>query len=78
MPEARAHAIVVGFLEGDTRRHFKIPKADIVGGKCISCGKPVYFNLFGVSAIREKDADVVCDHCERRYGADIDRDLIES
>lgn len=78
MPEARAHAIVVGFLKDDLRRFRKIPVADIDGGRCISCSKPVFFNLFGVSAIREKDADVVCDQCERRYQADIDRALIES
>ena len=78
-PGARAHAIVIGYAEGDLRRFVeKRPPADILGGRCISCRRKVFFNAFGISAIRERDADVCCDDCERRYQADIDRSLIES
>lgn len=78
MPEQHAHALVVGFRKADVRRAFKIPRADTVGGKCISCSQPVYVNAYGADAIRRRDADVVCLECEKRYGAQIDLDLIES
>lgn len=79
MGEPRSHAIVIGYRREDLRRYSeKIPPADIPGGACISCGHQVYFNHFGVSAIRERDADVCCDACETLYGADINRSLIES
>ena len=50
-------------------------RCDIVGGKCISCGRDVYLNQLGYSAVLEKDADVVCMECEDRYSADITRAL---
>ena len=79
LPEARSHAIVVGFRrEQLAERYAKIPIADIVGGKCIGCSEPVYVNAFGASAIRERDADVCCTRCEILYDADINHALIES
>lgn len=79
MPEARAHSIVVGYVrEQLAERYAKIPVADLVGGKCIGCSRPVYVNIFGASAIRERDADVCCERCEKLYDADINRSLIES
>jgi hypothetical protein len=80
VPEARAHAIVVGYTRGQLyERHvLKVPPADIVGGRCVGCSEPVYVNVFGASAIRERDADVCCERCERLYDADINRSLIES
>lgn len=79
MPEPRSHALVVGFSREQLAERFaKIPPADIVGGKCIGCSRPVYVNVFGASAIRERDADVCCTRCERMYDADINRSLIES
>ena len=60
------------------RLRAKIPPADIIGGKCISCGCSVYVNVFGASAIRERDADVVCSRCEKLHDADLNRSLIES
>lgn len=79
MPEPRSHALVVGFpREMLAERFAKIPVADIVGGRCIGCSRPVYVNVFGASAIRERDADVVCTACERMYDAEINRSLIES
>jgi hypothetical protein len=74
----RSHALVVGFRKSDVRRHFKYPVAELVGGKCISCSQPVYVNVYGASAIRERDADVCCVECEALYDADINRSLIES
>lgn len=79
MPEARSHALVVGFRrEQLAERYAKYPIADIIGGKCIGCSCDVYVNPFGASAIRERDADVVCGRCEVLYDADINRALIES
>jgi hypothetical protein len=79
MPEARSHALVVGFTREQLfERYHKIPIADIVGGRCIGCSRDVYVNVFGASAIRERDADVCCTVCERMYDADINRSLIES
>jgi hypothetical protein len=79
VPEARSHAVVVGFRrEQLAERYAKIPVADIVGGKCVGCSELVYVNSFGASAIRERDADCVCTRCERLYDADINRSLIES
>lgn len=50
-------------------------RCDIIGGKCISCGRDVYLNQLGYSAVLEKDADVCCMECEDRYSADISRSL---
>lgn len=78
MGEPHSHAIVVGYAKSDVRRHMKIPPADQRAGRCISCGRDVYVNAYGLSAIVERDADVCCDDCEHRYSADINRSLIES
>lgn len=45
--------------------------ASIIGGKCIGCNRDVYLNRLGMSAVREKDADVCCVECEQGYGADL-------
>lgn len=76
----RSHALVVGFTRDQLKERLvdKIPPADIVGGKCIGCERPVYVNVYGASAIRERDADVCCTRCERLYDAEINRSLIES
>lgn len=75
----RSHALVVGYRRDQlAERYAKIPVADIVGGRCVGCGTQVMVNTFGASAIRERDADVCCERCERLYDADINRSLIES
>lgn len=74
----RSHALVVGFHKDQTRRHLMIPPAEIIGGRCISCGVNVYVNPSGAAAIRTRDADVVCERCESMYHAEINRSLIES
>ncbi len=78
MGEARSHAIVIGFRKEDLRRFQMRPAALVDAGKCIGCSHHVYLNWLGVSAIRERDADVCCDECESRYHAEINRALIES
>lgn len=76
----RSHALVVGYRREQLKERLvdKYPPADIVGGKCVGCECLVYVNPFGASAIRERDADVVCTFCERQYDADINHSLIES
>lgn len=59
-------------------RYAKHPPATINAGPCISCGDPVFVNIFGASAIRERDADVCCNLCEARYDADITKAMVES
>jgi hypothetical protein len=80
MAEQRSHAIVIGFVREQIFERLKLkhPPADIVGGKCIGCSRDVYVNIYGASAIRERDADVCCERCEKLYDADINRSLIES
>lgn len=79
MPAARSHGIVVGFRSEDQRRYLKIPPADIRAGKCVAgCGCEVFVNRYGASALRERDADPICENCNAREGADVDRTLIES
>lgn len=76
---SRSHALVIGYRrEQLAERYAKIPRAEIVGGKCVGCSADVYVNVFGASAIRERDADVCCERCERMYDADINRSMIES
>lgn len=42
----------------------------ILAGSCISCGRGVYVNALGYSAVVERDADVVCAECEPEVFAD--------
>lgn len=67
-------AVVVGYHKDDlvNRRRFQ---SDQLGGKCISCGRPTYFNPSGIKAIRERDAHVVCEGCKSRYKGFIISDL---
>ena len=76
----RSHALVIGYRKEQLRERLveKIPPADIVGGRCVGCSANVYVNVYGASAIRERDADVCCTVCEKLYDADINRSLIES
>lgn len=63
--------IVVGYRANDRRRlklldEFGINSVPI--RKCIAgCGYDVYFYSGGVDAVRERDAEVVCDECRQRY-----------
>lgn len=78
MPSARSHGIVTGYHRDDDRRHRMIPPADLHAGRCVSCGCNVFLNANGVSAIRERDADVICRRCDKDVGQEVDRSLIES
>lgn len=75
----RSHAIVICYTRDQLAERFaKIPPADIQAGPCISCHRTCYVNSSGAQAIRERDADVCCERCEKLYSADINRSLIES
>lgn len=76
--KTHAHGIVTGYHRDDPERHRKIPPADIPAGRCVGCRTVVFLNTFGVSAVRERDADVICRRCDRVEGLDVDRSLIES
>lgn len=76
--KTHSHGIVVGYHRDDHERHRKIPPADIVAGRCVACRCVVFLNALGLSAVRERDADVICRRCDRTVGLDVDRSLIES
>lgn len=63
--------VVVGYREHDRRRLLLLDKYGIQSvaiRKCMAgCGYPVYFFSGGVDAVRERDAEVVCDECRQRY-----------
>lgn len=74
----RTHGVVVGFRSEDQRRYRMVPPATIRSGKCVSCRAEVFLNELGVSAITERDADVICAGCDQRDGLEVDRGMIES
>ncbi len=76
--KTHSHGIVTGYRSEDQARYMKIPVADIKAGRCVSCRAEVFLNRFGVSAVRERDADVICRNCDRVEGQSVDRSLIES
>jgi hypothetical protein len=78
MPSTNPHGLVTAYHRDDNERWRKVPPADILGGNCVSCGCNVFVNVNGASALRERDADLICRRCDRLYGADADRSLIES
>lgn len=63
--------VVVGYRENDRRRLLLRDRYGIESvaiRKCMAgCGYPVYFFSGGVDAVRERDAEVVCDECRQRY-----------
>jgi len=61
--------------EGIVRRELSELDCTLMGGYCVGCGCAVYLNTLGISAVRERDADVACSECESLYGADITRSL---
>lgn len=67
--------IVIGHREGSRKVQ---QLADLYGlhavkvRKCMAgCGYPVYFYSGGIDAIRERDAEVVCEECGRQYYAEL-------
>lgn len=76
--KTRVHGLVVGYRSEDQRRYRMVPRADVRGGRCVACRCEVFVNVNGVSALRERDADVICWNCNEREGASVDRSLIES
>lgn len=78
MPATRQHGLVTGYHRDDIARHRMIPPADIPSGRCVGCGCQVFLNANGISAVRERDADVICRRCDRRDGREIEQQMIES
>lgn len=78
MSKTHEHGIVVGYHRDDPQRHWMIPVADTVAGRCVGCRTPVFLNTNGVSAVRERDAGVICVRCDKFEGVQVDRSLIES
>lgn len=78
MPSTNIHGLVTGFHRDDHERYRKIPVADIRAGNCVACKCTVFLNPFGVTAVRERDADVICRRCDRIEGLAVDRTFIES
>lgn len=75
-----ADAMLVGYRREDMAARFprQLPTqyhADILGGKCISCGCGVYLRRSGADFLRGRDADLCCTICESRYDAEIMRSL---
>ena len=63
--------VVVGYRHNDRRRYRLLDLYGITSvpvRKCMAgCGYDVYFYSGGIDAVREKDAEVVCDECRQRY-----------
>lgn len=78
MAKTHVHGLVVGYRSEDQRRYRMQPRADIDGGRCVSCRCVVFVNANGVSALRERDADVICAGCDQREGVSVDHSMIES
>ncbi len=67
--------IVVGHREGSRRVR---ELADLYGIHCVmvrkcmaGCGYPVYFASGGIDAVRERDAEVICEECKQLYYRDL-------
>lgn len=70
--EARAKAARSGlWLPGTVEMERHELDCHTIAGRCIGCNQDVYVNSLGMSAVREKDADVCCLQCETNYGADL-------
>lgn len=71
--------IVVGYRKGDRRVHqledtFGLHAVET--RKCMAgCGYPVVFYSGGIDAVRERDAEVICDVCKELYYGDLMREL---
>jgi hypothetical protein len=67
--------VVVGYRANDRRRLQLLDTYGITSvpiRKCMAgCGYDVYFYSGGVDAVRERDAEVVCDECRQRYYPEI-------
>ena len=71
--------IVVGYRKGDRRVH---QLEDVYGLHAVAvrncmagCGYPVVFYSGGIDAVRERDAEVICDVCKELYYGDLMREL---
>lgn len=71
--------IVVGYRKGSRRVAWledTFGLHAVAVRKCMAgCGYPVYFYSGGVDAVRERDAEVVCEECRDLYYADLIREV---
>lgn len=71
--------VVVGYRANDRRRLKLLDDYGITSvpvRKCMAgCGYDVYFYSGGIDAVRERDAEVVCDECRQRYYPEIMAEL---
>lgn len=71
--------IVVGYRQGSRRVQYLRDTFGIEAvavRKCMAgCGYPVYFYSGGVDAVRERDAEVVCEECKELHYPDLMREL---
>lgn len=71
--------IVVGYRKGDRRMKLLEDTYGIhavaVRNCMAGCGYPVYFYSGGIDAVRERDAEVVCDVCKELYYPDLIREV---
>jgi hypothetical protein len=71
--------VVVGYRQNDRRRHQLLDQYGItsvaVRNCAADCGYPVYFFSGGIDAVRDRDAEVICDECRQRYYPEILADL---
>lgn len=60
--------VVVGWRYNDRRRYRPDEMGHLprMAGPCIGCGDPTYLLNSGIAAIREKDAEIICDLCYQR------------
>jgi hypothetical protein len=68
-------AVVVGYRH-DARRLVRLKELyglqAIRVGRCIgACGYDVFFYSGGVDAVRERDAQVICEQCKTHYHGEI-------
>lgn len=71
--------IVVGYRHGSRRikqLEDEYGLYAVAVRKCMAgCGYPVYFVPSGIDAVRERDAEVICEECKELYYGDLLREI---
>jgi hypothetical protein len=70
--------VVVGYRKGD-RRIYRLEhehgQIAVRVGKCASCGWPTHFVKSGQDAYMQRDPEILCEECYKRYERDIVAEL---
>lgn len=67
--------VVVGYRHTDPRR-WKLDQSIREAGRCIAgCGFGVWFVPSGQSAVRDRDAQPICDDCYQLYKDEVQAEL---